>query len=287
MLRHKKEDDENLDIMEQPDDPREKVIGVCLFIVLIVVALFALWKIIGIFSEYHAGESTYEDFQEYVFLPEETEESLPAASQEADAADESLTETEQTVHYGSAPTVDFTGLQAENGDVKAWIYAPDTRINYPVVQGTDDEYYLTHMINGNTNSCGAIFMEAENAADFSDRNTIIYGHHMKNGTMFAGLMNYSAQEYYDTHPVMYIVQPDQTYVLRIFAAFVTQDTGDVWQWGFESEESFGKWLNQMCSRSYFTAEITPTSADHVVTLSTCSYEYDEARFVVMGVLEAQ
>lgn len=289
MLSHKDKNRDNFtdaDLTEETGSSWkawEKWLGVGLFAVLMAIALFALWKILSIFTEYKTGESTYEKFQEYVFLPEETEESLPASDPDTDSSEE----TEQVIYYGAAPTVDFDGLQAVNSDVTAWIYAPDTNINYPVVQGTDDEYYLTHMFNGTTNSCGSIFMEAENASDFSDRNTILYGHHMKNGTMFAALMNYSDQDYYDTHPVMYVVTADQIYVLRIFAAFVTPDTGDVWQLGFESGEMFGKWLNTMCSRSYFTADVVPTSADHVVTLSTCSYEYDEARFVVMGILEAQ
>lgn len=97
--------------------------------------------------------------------------------------------------------VDFERLQEENKDIIAWLYCPDTEINYPVVQSKDNEYYLRRLLDGTWNIAGTLFMDYRNAADCSDLHTIIYGHNMKNNTMFGSLPKYSKQEYYEEHSV--------------------------------------------------------------------------------------
>ena len=260
-----------------------------------VVAIVALIAIIGIFLEYAIGKSTYEGLEQYVFLPEEQNRVTPAKEEDTKPShteqnkNSSISETadsteEQVIYYGESPQVDFAALRSKNSDVIGWIYGPGTVINYPVVKGTDNEFYLTHMFDGRENKCGSIFMDSLNESDFSNANSVLHGHHMKNGTMFASLMKYESQSYYDSHPVFWLTTPEKSYRVEIFSGFVTSVDSEVWQLSFATEEEHQKWLDKMEADSAFESEIKPSVNDHILTLSTCSYEYDDARFVVLGIL---
>ena len=111
--------------------------------------------------------------------------------------------------------VDFDQLRQQNEDVTAWLYLPDSVINYPVLQHGDNDYYLTRQIDGSYNKNGSIFMDYRNASDFSDRNTIIYGHHMRTGNMFGKLVNFKSDSYYQQHDHMFIMTPQVTYRLEL------------------------------------------------------------------------
>ena len=121
--------------------------------------------------------------------------------------------------------------------------------------------------------------------DLSDRNSILYGHHMKNGSMFHGLMEYKSQKYYDEHPTALFLTPEANYEVKIFAGYVAIVDADAWTVGFSSDLEFEEWLRRAKERSCFTSEITPAVTDLILTLSTCSYEFNNARFVLIGVLE--
>ena len=177
-------------------------------------------------------------------------------------------------------TVNFDGLLQENSDVAAWIYCANTNINYPVMQGSDNDYYLSHLMDGSYNAGGSIFMECSNQADFSDRNTILYGHHMKNGSMFANLMNFKKSGYYEQHAHMYIMTPQCTYRLDLLAGAVV-DPDDAIYSTYPTQAA----IDSIMSRSSFQSAVPlPGEEGRLVTLSTCSYEYDDARYVVLGVL---
>lgn len=137
-------------------------------------------------------------------------------------------ETESTRWW---PEVDFEALREINPDLVGWIYIEGTEINYPVVQGADNQYYLKHLFTGEWNSSGCIFLGARNCTDLSDRNSILYGHHMKDGSMFHGLMEYKSQEYYDEHPTVLFLTPDANYEVKIFAGYVASVDADAWKLG--------------------------------------------------------
>lgn len=183
--------------------------------------------------------------------------------------------------------VDFTTLKKENKDITGWIYCPGTVINYPIVQGADNEYYLTHTFEGKENQNGCIFLNADNNNDYSDSNSFLYGHHMKNGSMFASLLGYREQEYYEEHPVIYIATPDKTYELQLFAAFTTSAYSDIYRTSFENEEDFRQWMNVLMKKNNIHTDQKVSFQDQIVTLSTCEYSYDDGRYVVMGVLKEQ
>ncbi len=266
---------------------KSEIVFLILMTVIIIAAACVLFFI---FREYHTGSDTYESLQSYVFLPEETPEPPSDASSET----ESGTQPSQAspspdsageFYLAAPPVVDFDSLRAINPDCIGWIYSPNTSINYPIAQGTDNSYYLDHMYNGAANACGAIFMDYLNQNDFTDHNSILYGHHMKNGSMFAGLAGYAQQDYYDAHPALWIITPGEAHRVNLFAGFVTDAESDVWQVSFANDDDFQKWLDSVCRKSYFKSDIVPTVNDHIVTLATCSYETATSRFVVMGIME--
>ena len=127
-------------------------------------------------------------------------------------------------------------------------------------------------------------MDFRNSPDFSARNTIIYGHNMNNGTMFADIHKYTDQAYYESHPVIQILTPNGDFELEIFSGYVTGLDANAWQLTFESDDEYEDWLETAMEKSAFESEVIPTVEDRVVTLSTCSNSAMETRFVLLGVI---
>lgn len=181
-------------------------------------------------------------------------------------------------------SVDFDALLAQNPDVKAWLYSEGTTINYVVAQSSDNDYYLRRFLDGTYSTGGTLFIDWMCGGDFSSRNTVIYGHNMHDGSMFASLLSYQNDGYYEEHPVLYLNTPKQDYKIEVFAGFVTPATSDAYSIGFSSDEYYQSFLDKMCAQSDFQTDVEVTSEDRIVTLSTCSYVYSDARYVVMGKL---
>lgn len=180
--------------------------------------------------------------------------------------------------------VNFSALCQKYPDVIAWLYQPGTNINYPVVQSTDNEYYLRRLVNGEYNVNGTLFMDYRNASDFSDYVTMIYGHNMKNGEMFATFPSYAEQSYYDKHPEMYLYTPDGNYKIRLISGFLTDDTDEIYSF---AENSLGaeQLYKIAAEKSAFTPVSGSYNGEKLVILSTCSYEKYNSRFVLVGILE--
>ncbi len=259
-----------------------RLLLVVLFLIFFAITVFAGYKVVTILLEYKAGTDTYKDLEQYIFIDtsnKETTESDPFADPSA-APEETVEETEEIVW----PQVDFDALWEINDDIVGWIYIEGTTVNYPIVQGYDNDQYLYRLIDGTYNSSGSIFMDYRNESDFTNRHTILYGHHMNNGSMFSDVLNYKEQEYFDEHPIALIITPEQNYVLELFTGYVADTRDSAWDRSFSSDEAYANWLRSIGKKSRFYVNIIPETSDRVVTLSTCSYEFDDARFVVTGVL---
>ncbi|WP_249320260.1 class B sortase [Yeguia hominis] len=244
----------------------------------IAIMAFSAWKIWEIRSEYRVGEDAYDDISHMVSLPPKTAVPQPSATSESGGA-ETQPDEDDTIW----PEADFAALREINPDIVAWIYIEGTEINYPVVQGEDNDYYLKHLFTGEWNGSGCIFLDSRNDASFADRHSIIYGHHRKNGTMFTGLDKYKKQEFFDDHPVALLITPEKSDKVEFFAGYVAAPQDDAWEVGFTDAE-FEVWLRKAVNRSCFSGEITPDVSDRILTLSTCSYEFADARFVLAGAL---
>ncbi len=184
--------------------------------------------------------------------------------------------------------MDFEALRESGPDIIGWLSLPDTAINYPVTQADDNEYYLRHLYDGTYNKVGCLFADYENKADFSDRNTIIYGHNMRDGSMFAMLNEYDEQSYFDTHKQMYLVTPEGGYLCGGFRGVCSKasESGSDTSPGVLAGRMTGlirHGLLKMVSRSVVETDVTVTSSDKVLTLSTCT-PAGASRFIVMAKL---
>lgn len=223
---------------------------------------------------------------------------------------------EESLYQGdSVPLkVDFSVLKKINEDIKAWIYVPDTHINYPILKGDDNDYYLHRLPDRSYAVAGSLFMDFRCSPDFSDSVTVVYGHHMKNGTMFRDLEKYKNQKFYEKHPVYWLFTESMHYRVDIFAGYVTDTDDPVFdivkqedsvyapertnqeknsekENGKESGESCGNnkevlkgIVGRAYSKSSFKSEVEVKDDDCILVLSTCSYEFDNARYVLLGVL---
>lgn len=261
--------------------PKRKAVGIAVVSLCGLLALGSGFLMIRDLNQYSESAGAYEDISALVELPEQ-----------AEAPEDDNTETEPAGEDPSVvlPTVDFDVLRETGPDIIGWLTLPDTAINYPVTQTDDNEYYLHHLYDGTYNKTGCLFADYENQEDFSDRNTIIYGHNMRDGSMFAVLNEYDEQSYYDGHPQMYLVTPGGGYVVEIFTAFVAKpsesgsDTSP-WRLSFKDDGAYTTWLSEMAGRSVIETDVTVTSSDKVLTLSTCT-PGGASRFIVMGKLAA-
>ena len=260
---------------------RRKAVGIAVVSLCGLLALGSGILMVRDLNQYSESAGAYEDISALVEMPGQTE-----------APEDDNTETEPAGEDPSVvlPTVDFDALRETGPDIIGWLTLPDTAINYPVTQADDNEYYLHHLYDGTYNKTGCLFADYENQEDFSDRNTIIYGHNMRDGSMFAMLNEYDEQSYFDGHPQMYLVTPDGGYVVEIFTAFVAKpsesgsDTSP-WRLSFKDDGAYTTWLSEMVSRSVIETDVTVTSSDKVLTLSTCT-PGGASRFIVMGKLAA-
>ena len=184
--------------------------------------------------------------------------------------------------------IDFAGLQEMNPEIYAWIRIPGTEVDYPIVQRPeDDAYYLDHTIEGAEGLPGSIYTESLNKKDFTDKNTVIYGHNMKDNTMFGSLKDYKDSAYMDEHSEVYIYTPEHIFTYKIFAA-VTYDSRHIMvAFDFAQDEQYQAYLDSLSQvrnmASYINTDIPVTTADRIITMSTCNGNNDQ-RFLVEAVL---
>ena len=181
--------------------------------------------------------------------------------------------------------VDWRALKKVNPDVQGWLYQKDTVINYPVVQGTDNDTYLHTRFDKQWSGGGTLFVDCRMEKDFKGFNSIIYGHHMKDGSMFRSIRGYTKEDgYYDKHKTLELATPHGNYHLVVFSAFITKATDeDTYKMTYDEAEKQA-YIDRAWERSELPItrdSVDVTKNDRLVTLSTCAYDYEEARYIVM------
>lgn len=179
---------------------------------------------------------------------------------------------------------DFSALRETYPDIVAWIWGPGIVIDYPVVQGEDNAFYLEHLADGTPNRNGAIFLDFRSSGDLTDPLTVLYGHHIRGGRMFSSLSGYKEQDYYEEHPFLYLDTPQGRYRLELFAGVVTDAEWETFDLGM-SEEERRAWLEELERRSTFRSSWEPEAEGRFAALCTCTYEYSNARYVLYGQLK--
>lgn len=169
-------------------------------------------------------------------------------------------------------------------DYRGWIKIDNTNINYPIVQGKDNSFYLDKDINKNYLSSGSIFMNYLNHG-FNDENTVLFGHHMRNKTMFAQLKKYKEKEFfYGNNDIEIEVENGKVLKYKVFSAYITDAKDNYIKTNFDDKDQYKEFLEDIKNKSQYKSDIDVNENDKIITLSTCSYEFNDARMVVHGKL---
>lgn len=244
-----------------------QIVSNIVLVIAIGVFLFSGYKLYEIFSEYNKGETEYDSIQKIV-IKEKPVESGDDASEE------------ETIF-----TVDFEKLKEINSETVAWIrFDEPAQISYPVVKGPDNSKYLNTTFEGKKNSAGALFVDVDNSGDFTDRNTFIYGHNMKNGSMFGQLRKYKTKAFGKEHPYFYIYTPDgKEITYQVFAVSVVKDTSESYKKWYNTDEEFLDYIQYIRSIAGYKTDVEVGADSKIVSLSTCTNVSDDERLLVHGV----
>ncbi len=223
------------------------------------VFVFSAYKLISQYLVYQQADSEYEQVRELAGMP---------ADDQAD----------------SRP--DFAALQAINPEIVGWVTIPGTVISYPVAQTDDNDKYLHTTFEGKANASGCIFMDKDSQTDGQGQHTILYGHNMKNGSMFHELLQYKKADFFNEHPTIYYDTPEGRIELRVIAAY-TADANDPYNYSDASPEEFRAFLQRGMEKSPVQGEIDVARITSAFSLQTCSYETDNSRTFVIAVPVSQ
>lgn len=243
-----------------------------LLIVCILIFLGSGARLYIYYQQNQAGDKEYKQLSTHIYI----EETSPDPSQINTDKEKEALENLKT------PVVDISALSKINSDFSGWLYLPDTDISYPVVYGDDNEFYLHNTFEKKANASGAIFLDADNKDGFVDKNSIIYGHNMKNGSMFGKLRSFTDQDYVRKHPYFWIVTAEGSYLYEIFAVYKTDASSSTYQIEFDSSKNFMDYIKMCMDHSYYKNDLIFNKQDSIVTLSTCTNASDQERLVVQG-----
>ena len=247
--------------------------------VVICCAAYVIWWL-------YTGASTKKHdravSEKYVVAAEIGDEGESLQEREADIPEEDEHGAQTIEKVRRSVTIDFEALKEEGEDVVAWIKIPSLEVvDYPVVQ-RDDFYFLDRDWTGQPSGRGAIFLEELNREDFLDLHSILYGHHMRDGTMFGSLIKYDSEEFYkDNGGTILIYTPEATYTYEIFSVeHCANSDEEVYTVGFIKDEVYEQFVQGMKERSRYDTGVDVSADDRVITLSTCIYEFGGARLAI-------
>ncbi|MGN0745860.1 MAG: class B sortase [Aristaeellaceae bacterium] len=178
--------------------------------------------------------------------------------------------------------IDHAALEAMNGDYACWLYSAHMNIDYPVVHGADNDRYLKYMFNGEKNASGTLFIDYRNLPDFQDPNTLIYGHHMRNEGMFGQIDEYASQAFYAAHPFMLVMSEREISILELFAGYTTSSSDHCYDIAISDEEDMAAFVSEAKRKSNFSTAVEVLPTDRLITMSTCAYSFENARYIVIG-----
>ena len=226
----------------------ENVIMVCLAAIVVISG----WKIYTIMRGYHEGQEVYKKI------------------------------SEQTAAQGFTGDIDWDKLRKINPEVVGWLYYEDTVIDYPVVKGQDNDRYLYTMFDGSVGGFGTLFADAVTEAPFRQFNTIVYGHHMRDGSMFAPLKRLKDSSYAGEHPQLELITPEGKFHLLIWAFLNQPADSQIYMTNIHDKEERAAYLELIRDLADYTTDVEVSVEDRLVILSTCAYEYQDARYMVVG-----
>ena len=258
--------------------------------VLLVIFLVSTALLLRQWTDNAGGETTYQDAIDLAV--NSPKENAPSEKQTESTA--MPTENKQPVTVWmpvpvendpvmeEMAAINLTALREVNEDVLGWIRIPDTKIDYPLMRGEDNDFYLNHTWDRTANSVGSIFLEHLNQPDLTDFNTIIYGHNMNNGAMFAELEHFAMKEHWEGHPYVYVVTDEGVYRYEIFSFYCADVDSLTYSLNPSRDDTKEKFFKLALDTSWIDTGIQPEITDRVLTLSTCSGADYSTRYVVQA-----
>lgn len=262
------------------------VISTIVLLIALAVFCFAAYKLVTIYLAYKVGEDEYAQLESFA-AQERVTEGLDESMAENDTmedewGDSTLSEAGGTRRFEVMENpVDFDSLLAMNSDIIGWLEMEAVDINYPIVQGEDNDYYLHRTFQRTDNFAGSIFMDYLNRNDFSQRNSILYGHNMKNGSMFGSLKKYREKEVFDSSHYFWIYTKNRIYKYEIFSCAEVSKFGPDYQITFQDQDDFMEFVYRAQDQSIYDTGVDVNYKDTIVTLSTCTGN-EATRFIVQG-----
>lgn len=248
---------------------KQKIYMIVLIILILIfsISLFILGRVVW---QYWSASESYGDIQDQmnqrkpirIFKPDPNRTEFPIND--------------------DIPQMDFESLYKINDEIVAWIRIDNTEINYPVARAEDNEFYLQHLYNKKYNVTGSIFIDYRTNKDFSSDNTILYGHNLRNNTMFGSLKKYKKVSYFEAHKYVWLITPKATYQYEIYAAYEFDSAKERHIINFNSEDSFQDYLDRIKARSILSSNLEVSTKDHLLTLSTCTEDPTSERFTVVA-----
>ncbi len=249
---------------------KRKIIDYIIMGVLLFVFCFSAYKLISRHLEYIRGVNEYDEASEIIGTKDLDEEVENLDSNELPK--KSLDKLKK---------LDVSKLSDKNSDVNGWIVVPKTKINYPIMKGKDNNFYLTYTWKKEYNWMGSIFMDFRCSEDMNDFNTIIYGHNLRNKIMFSSILKYENQDFLDEHKYVYVAMKDELRKYQVFAAYEADVKGHVYDFARQDK---GNFIKASLDQSKVSTDIKPVEDDKILTLSTCTGRGYDTRWVVQAVL---
>lgn len=236
---------------------KRKTVIITATLVALVLLCLSLVKVIGISLEYQGAQQLYQDLLDEVTDPDEDKPYL---------------------------IVRHTDLLDGNPHYVGWIDIPGTGISYPMVQYTDNDHYLRRSFDGEYLRAGTIFIDYRCDPGYGGTNTVIYGHHSKDGAMFASLERYMDEDFCRQNGTIHVYVPDQVLVYRIFSVYKATTSSDCFTFDFATDQQRTEWVTSMLDRSLFDLDIDASASDKVLSLVTCTNINKQDRYIVQAVL---
>lgn len=271
--------------------PRKKksnnsILLVVLILICVAVIGFSAYKLISIQWNYSSAQDEYDDIRRHT-EPKEKQKDEPAAEPDVPAEPDQEGPEDDKTHVPEmiAPiSVDHEALETMNPDYTGWLYIEALDISYPIMQGPDEDYYLHRTFEGNDRYAGSLFINSGIPGDFSIPHTIIYGHNMKDMSMFGTLKLFSDKAMYNDSDMFWVLTKEKDYCYRIFSIHTCFDESDTYMLFSGPSQSVSDFIRNMLNQSEIRMPDTEYDDNSkVVTLSTCLYETGPERYVVQGI----
>ena len=273
--------------MKKISKSKRKIIYYSIYTILALLIILSIIYIANNFLSKKQAKQESQLLDEIEIDENQVEETNKIAEEIEETTQENI---DETTNQNSERILKVQKLQEENSDIVGWLEIEGTSINYPVLQGTDNEYYMTHNYKKQKSKNGSIFLTKDYDWSIPSSNLLMYGHNLNNGTMFQELLKYAKEEFYKEHPIIRFTtnKEDAEYeIISVFKSRVYYKTEkNVFRYYFfvnaNSEAEYNEFVQNAKKASIYDIDKTAKFGDQLITLSTCSYHVEDGRFAVVG-----